>query len=55
LLDQIRAEAADAVIYADAAGLIAFWNNGAERIFGFSKKITPSTNKQLGGKVLTYT
>ncbi len=30
-------EAADAVIYADAAGLIAFWNKGAERIFGFSE------------------
>ena len=30
-------EAADAVIYADAAGLIAFWNKGAERVFGFSE------------------
>ncbi len=30
-------EAADAVIYADAAGLIAFWNKGAGRIFGFSE------------------
>jgi PAS domain S-box-containing protein len=30
-------EAADAVIYADATGLIAFWNKGAERIFGFSE------------------
>jgi len=29
-------EATDAVIYADAKGLIAFWNKGAERIFGFS-------------------
>ena len=26
----------DAIIYADAQGLIAFWNKGAERIFGFS-------------------
>jgi len=26
----------DAIIYADAEGLIAFWNKGAERIFGFS-------------------
>ncbi len=25
----------DAVIYADAAGNILFWNQGAERIFGF--------------------
>jgi PAS domain S-box-containing protein len=29
-------EAADAIIYADAEGLIRFWNKGAERIFGFS-------------------
>jgi PAS domain S-box-containing protein len=26
----------DAIIYADAAGLIRFWNRGAERIFGFT-------------------
>ena len=30
-------EAPDAIIYADAAGMIAFWNKGAERIFGFSE------------------
>lgn len=30
-------EASDAVIYADAQGRIAFWNKGAERIFGFSE------------------
>jgi PAS domain S-box-containing protein len=29
--------AADAVIYADANGLIGFWNKGAERILGFSE------------------
>ncbi len=29
--------APDAVIYADAAGAIAFWNAGAERIFGFAR------------------
>jgi PAS domain S-box-containing protein len=27
---------ADAVIYADASGIVHFWNQGAERIFGFS-------------------
>ena len=27
---------ADAVVYADAEGLIRFWNEGAERIFGFA-------------------
>jgi PAS domain S-box-containing protein len=26
----------DAIIYADAAGTIAFWNKGAQRIFGFT-------------------
>lgn len=28
-------EAPDAIVYADAAGLISFWNKAAERIFGF--------------------
>ena len=28
-------EAPDAIVYADADGAIAFWNTGAERIFGF--------------------
>jgi PAS domain S-box-containing protein len=27
----------DAIIYADASGLIAFWNKGAQRIFGFTE------------------
>jgi PAS domain S-box-containing protein len=27
----------DAVIYADAQGLIRFWNGGAQRIFGFGE------------------
>lgn len=30
-------EAPDAIIYANAQGSIAFWNKGAERIFGFSE------------------
>ncbi len=29
-------DAPDAIIYADAQGLIQFWNRSAERIFGFS-------------------
>lgn len=29
--------APDAIIYADAGGMIRFWNSGAERIFGFSE------------------
>jgi PAS domain S-box-containing protein len=30
-------EAPDAIVYADAQGVIAFWNKGAERLFGFSE------------------
>jgi PAS domain S-box-containing protein len=30
-------ETPDAIVYADATGQIAFWNKGAERIFGFSE------------------
>jgi PAS domain S-box-containing protein len=29
-------DTADAIIYADAEGIIGFWNTAAERIFGFS-------------------
>jgi PAS domain S-box-containing protein len=31
------AQAADAIVYADAQGVIRFWNAGASRIFGFSE------------------
>jgi len=34
---KLIANAPDAIIYADADGLIRFWNAGAERIFGFSQ------------------
>jgi PAS domain S-box-containing protein len=33
---RLARDTADAIIYADAEGLIGFWNTGAERIFGFS-------------------
>lgn len=33
---KLATEAPDAIIYADAAGLIQFWNEGAERLFGFA-------------------
>jgi len=34
---KLVADAPDAIIYADADGLVRFWNRGAERIFGFSQ------------------
>ena len=34
--DQILSQAPDAILYADREGIIQFWNQGAERIFGFS-------------------
>jgi PAS domain S-box-containing protein len=37
LCGTLAREAADAIIYADATGVIAFWNKGAERIFGFTE------------------
>jgi PAS domain S-box-containing protein len=38
-------DTADAIIYADAQGVITFWNKGAERIFGFSE--AEATGKTL--------
>jgi hypothetical protein len=29
-------DAPDAIIYADAEGIVRYWNRGAERLFGFS-------------------
>ncbi|HEX3414310.1 MAG TPA: PAS domain S-box protein, partial [Stellaceae bacterium] len=37
LSQTIVREAPDAIIYADAQGIIRFWNLGAERIFGFAE------------------
>ena len=33
----VAREAPDAIVYADAEGVIRFWNRGAERIFGFDE------------------
>ncbi len=35
--ERFARDAPDAIIYADAQGLIQFWNRSAERIFGFSE------------------
>jgi PAS domain S-box-containing protein len=35
--DRLIAAMLDAVVYADAEGLIRYWNAGATRIFGFSE------------------
>jgi PAS domain S-box-containing protein len=34
---KLVANVPDAIVYADAAGLVRFWNRGAQRIFGFSQ------------------
>lgn len=34
--ERLVADGPDAVIYADAAGYIRFWNAAATRIFGFA-------------------
>jgi PAS domain S-box-containing protein len=34
--DSFIRNAPDAIVYADEAGVIRFWNRGAERIFGFA-------------------
>jgi PAS domain S-box-containing protein len=34
--ETIVRQAPDAIIYADARGIIRFWNHGAERVFGFA-------------------
>lgn len=34
---RVLQEAPDAIVYADAKGVIQFWNAGAQRIFGFSE------------------
>ena len=36
LFEMLVQDAPDAIVYADAAGVIRFWNRGAERIFGFT-------------------
>ena len=37
LFETIVRAAADAIVYADAGGVIRFWNAGAERIFGYAE------------------
>ena len=36
LFEKLVQDAPDAIVYADADGVIRFWNRGAERIFGFA-------------------
>ncbi len=36
LFEKLVQDAPDAMIYADAEGVIRLWNRGAERIFGFA-------------------
>ena len=36
MYQEILEQAPDAILYADREGIIRLWNQGAERIFGFS-------------------
>jgi PAS domain S-box-containing protein len=36
LFESLVRNAPDAIVYADDAGVIRFWNSGAERIFGYA-------------------
>jgi PAS domain S-box-containing protein len=36
LFEMLVQDAPDAIVYADAEGVIRYWNSGAQRIFGFS-------------------
>lgn len=36
IADAVLLSAAEAIIYSDRAGMIRYWNAGAERLFGFS-------------------
>jgi PAS domain S-box-containing protein len=40
-------EAPDAIVFADAEGVIRFWNRGAERIFGFAQAEALGENLDL--------
>jgi PAS domain S-box-containing protein len=45
--ETLVAEMPDAVIYADAEGMIQLWNAGAERIFGFTAQEAMGQNLDL--------
>ena len=47
VVDQVVSAAPDAVIVVDDQGLVAYWNGGAERIFGFSKAEAVGHNLDL--------
>jgi PAS domain S-box-containing protein len=46
-LDRLVRECPDAIIYADAQGLIRFWNAGATRIFGYGEAEALGANLDL--------
>jgi PAS domain S-box-containing protein len=43
--ERLLAGMSEAIIYADAAGVISYWNHGAARVFGFT------ANEALGQKL----
>ena len=47
LSEQIVKKAADAIIFADAEGIIQLWNSGAEEIFGYREEETLGNSLDL--------
>ena len=47
LADLVLAQTVDAVIYADAEGVIRLWNGAAEKVFGFSSQDAIGANLDL--------
>ena len=47
LSEQIVKKAADAIIFADAEGIIQLWNSGAEAIFGYREEETLGNSLDL--------
>jgi PAS domain S-box-containing protein len=46
-LTQLLDNAPDAILIADGAGIISYWNHGAERIFGYSAAVAIGASLDL--------
>lgn len=46
-LQQMAEQATDGILYADAEGIIRYWNNGCEKLFGFTRQEAVGTHLDL--------